>query len=75
MRIDYSSAANEVFALTVTVTDSNGLQYIVNNQQRIRSDGGETVRVTGVGRGMVRVIFDDTIVKEYSVDFDTGTIS
>ena len=75
LRIDYSSAANEVFALTVTVTDSNGLQYIVNNQQRIRSDGGETVRVTGVGRGMVRVIFDDTIVKEYSVDFDTGTIS
>lgn len=73
--IDYSSAANEVFALTVTVTDANGLQYVVNNQQRIRSDGGETVEITGIGRGMVRVIFDDTIVKEYNVDFDTGTIS
>lgn len=72
--IDYSAANNEVFALTVTVTDSNGLHYVVNNQQRVRSDGGETVTLTGIGKGTVRVIFDDQIVKEYSVNFENGSL-
>ena len=75
LEIDYEDAVNEVFSLTVTVTDSNGLRYVVNNQQRIRSDNSEIVNIIGVGSGTVRVIFDDTIVREYNIDFETGTIS
>ncbi len=75
MKIDYSEAQNEVFTLTVTVTDSNGLHYIVNNQSRIKSDGGETVTLTGTGTGTVRVIMDNEIVYEGTADFDTGALS
>ncbi len=75
MKIDYSEAQNEVFTLTVTVTDGNGLHYIVNNQSRIRSDGGETVTLTGTGTGTVRVIMDNEIVYEGTADFDTGALS
>lgn len=75
MKVDYSEAQNEVFTLTVTVTDSNGLHYIVNNQSRIKSDGGETVTLTGTGRGTVRVIMDNEIVYEGTADFDTGALS
>ena len=75
LKINYSSAANEVFTLTVTVTDSNGLHYIVNNQSRIKSDGGETVTLSGTGTGTVRVIMDNDIVYEATANFDTGELS
>lgn len=75
MKVDYSEAQNEVFTLTVTVTDSNGLHYIVNNQSRIKSDDSETVTLTGTGRGTVRVIMDNEIVYEGTADFDTGALS
>lgn len=75
MKVDYGEAQNEVFTLTVTVTDSNGLHYIVNNQSRIKSDGGETVTLTGTGKGTVRVIMDNEIVYEGTADFETGALS
>lgn len=74
LRIDYGSAQNEVFTLTVTVTDSNGLHYIVNNQSRIKSDGGESVTLTGTGKGTVRVIMDNEIVYDATADFETGEL-
>lgn len=75
LKVDYSQAQNEVFTLTVTVTDSNGLHYIVNNQSRIKSDGGENVTLTGTGKGTVRIIMDNEIVYEGTADFDTGALS
>jgi eukaryotic-like serine/threonine-protein kinase len=75
LTIDYSSAQNEVFKLTVTVTDGNGLHYIVNNQQRIKSDGQETVTLSGTGTGTVRVIMDNEIVYEGNANFETGVLS
>lgn len=75
LRIDYGDAQNEVFTLTVTVTDSNGLHYIVNNQSRIKSDGGESVTLTGTGKGTVRVIMDNEIVYDATADFETGELS
>ena len=63
-----------MFTLTVTVTDSNGLHYIVNNQSRIKSDGGESVTLTGTGKGTVRVIMDNEIVYDATADFETGEL-
>ena len=73
--IDYDKAQNEVFTLTVTVTDSNGLHYVVNNQSRLKSDGGETVTLSGTGSGTVRVIMDNEIIMSGTANFDTGVLS
>ena len=76
LTVDYSGAENEVFVLTVTVTDSNGLHYIVNNQQRQKSSGSEQVVLTGTGTDtVVRVIIDNQIVAEYSANFETGDLN
>ena len=76
LTVDYSGAENEVFVLTVTVTDSNGLHYIVNNQQRQKSSGSEQVVLTGTGTdAVVRVIIDNQIVAEYSANFETGDLN
>ena len=75
LKIDYSKAENEVFNLTVTVTDSNGLRYIVNNQQRVKSDGSEEVVLTGVGTdATVRVLMDNSITAQYKANFETGDL-
>ena len=75
LEIDFSDAENEVFYLTVTLTDDSGTRNIINNQQRSKSDGSETVTLEGEGSGTVVVIFDGEGVMRRSVNFTRGTIS
>jgi len=72
--VDFSSAQNEVFSLTVVVSDENGTHNILSNAQRMKADGGGTVTLTGEGKGTVTVIFDTTEVARYTVDFSTGEL-
>ncbi len=72
--VDFASAQNEVFSLTVVVSDENGTHNILSNAQRMKADGGGTVTLTGEGKGTVTVIFDTTEVARYTVDFSTGEL-
>lgn len=72
--IDYSKAENEMFFMTVTLSDESGTRNIISNQQRNKSDGGEDVRLEGKGTGTVLVIFDGKQVMKKKVDFTKGTI-
>jgi serine/threonine protein kinase len=73
--ISYSAAQNEVFYLTVMVSDKSGVSTPINYEQRIKSKGSETFSVTGSGKGSVKIYFDNALVNEYSVDFDSGAIN
>lgn len=73
--VDFSSAPNEVFSLTVVVSDESGTHNILSNAQRMKADGGGTVTLTGEGKGTVTVIFDTTEVARYTVDFSTGELN
>lgn len=72
--IDYASAANQVFYLTVTVNDESGTHNIVSREQRIKDNGSEIVSLSGQGAGTVTVIFDNDVVMQKSVNFNTGDI-
>ena len=72
--IPFKSAANEVFYLTIVVSDSSGVATPVNYEQRIKSDKSEDFTVTGTGQGTVRIYFDNAIVQEHVVDFDSGSV-
>ncbi len=75
LTVDYSKASNEVFYLTVVVSDESGVKTIINREQRIKSDGSEILSLTGDGVGTVKVIFDNDVVMEKNVDFNTGEIN
>lgn len=70
--VDFTQADNEVFYMTITVSDSRGTRNIYSKAQKRRSDEGETVTIRGKGRGKVTVIFDNKIILRKSVDFGTG---
>jgi serine/threonine protein kinase len=72
--IDYNAAANEVFYLTVMVSDETGVTTPINYDQRIKSNGYETFSVVGKGQGSVKIYFDNALIQEYFVDFDSGVI-
>lgn len=74
LSISYNAAANEVFYLTIVVSDSSGVATPVNYEQRIKSNGSETFTVTGNGQGTVRIYFDNALVQEHVVDFDNGVV-
>lgn len=67
--IDYSEAAQEVFYLTVIVSDDAGTRTVVSNEQRHKSDGSGTVDVEGVGSGTITIIFDGEVVDTKAVEF------
>lgn len=72
--ISYSAAENEVFYLTVMISDASGVTTPINYEQRIKSDGSEIFSVTGSGQGSVKIYFDNALVQEYVVDFDSGVL-
>ncbi|MEL7655370.1 MAG: PASTA domain-containing protein, partial [Bacillota bacterium] len=75
LTIDYSKANNEVFYLTVVISDESGVRTIINKEQRIKSDASEILSLTGDGVGSVKVIFDNDVVLEKDVNFNTGEIN
>lgn len=75
MEISYDKANNEVFYLTVVISDESGVRTIINRAQRIKSAGSEILSLTGDGAGTVQVLFDNDVAYEKSVNFDTGEIN
>lgn len=73
--IDYKSAENDVFYLTVTVSDEKGTRNVISSQQVAKSDEGQALKINGRGKGTVIVLFDSDEVMRKSVDFDAGTVS
>jgi len=72
--IDYASAANQVFYLTVTINDESGPHSIISREQRIKDNSSEIVSLSGTGVGTVTVIFDNDVVMQKNVNFNTGEI-
>lgn len=73
--VDFTQASNEVFYLTVVISDESGTHNVVSNAQRSRADGGGTVTLSGKGKGSVSVIFDTSEVARYQVNFSTGELN
>lgn len=74
LTVDFSKANNEVFYMTVIISDESGVRNLINREQKIKSDGSQLLSLTGDGVGTVQVIFDNDVVMEKDVDFNTGEI-
>ena len=72
--IPFDSAKNDVFYMTVTVTDDNGTRNIISNKQCQKSNEGETVNIEGTGKGTITVTFDNETVMKKDVDFSAGDV-
>lgn len=72
--IPFDSAKNDVFYMTVTVTDDNGTRNIISNKQCQKSDEGETVNIEGTGKGTITVTFDNETVMKKNVNFSAGDV-
>lgn len=72
--VDYSQANNEVFFMTVTVSDNEGTRNVFTKAQRLKEDGSEILSITGTGSGTITVLFDNDVVMKKNVNFNTGEI-
>ncbi len=73
--IDFAAAENDVFYMTVMVSDDNGTRNIISNEQRQKQNGGEKISVKGTGKGSITVVFDNKTVMKRNVDFESGELS
>lgn len=68
--IPFDWAENEVFYMTITISDDNGTRNIVTNKQCNKSDKFYTLTVEGKGKGTITVIFDKKVVIDHKpIDF------
>ena len=72
--VDFSAAKEDVFYMTVTVSDDNGTRNIVTRDQKTKADGGENIKIKGTGNGTITVIFDDETVMKKNVNFAAGDV-
>lgn len=75
LTVDYGQAKNEVFYITVVISDDGGVRTVINRELRLKEDGSEILSLSGEGVGMVKVLFDNDVVIERSVNFNTGTLN
>lgn len=74
--IPFDQAQQEVFFMTVVVSDDSGVNTPVDWQEEHKSDGSKTISLSGTGEnGTVQVIFDKDNVMNFSVNFNTGTVT
>lgn len=68
--IPFDWAENEVFYMTITISDDNGTRNIVTNKQCNKSDKFYTLTVEGKGKGTITVVFDKKVVIDHKpIDF------
>lgn len=73
MEVPFRDAANDVFEMTVTVTDDNGTRTAIRKTCN-KSDGSEVIEIKGTGQGTITVRFDGKKVMEREVDFSAGDV-
>lgn len=68
--IPFDWAENEVFYMTITISDDNGTRNIVTNKQCNKRDKFYTLTVEGKGKGTITVVFDKKVVIDHEpIDF------
>jgi len=72
--ISYDAAKNETFFLSVVVSDANGVSTPIKQRESYKVDGSEMISVGGVGQGTIQIIFDNDVVQQLNVNFDTGEV-
>jgi len=72
--ISYDAAKNETFFLSVVVSDSNGVSTPIKQRESYKVDESEMISVSGVGQGTIQIIFDNDVVQQLNVNFETGEV-
>lgn len=72
--ISYDAAKNETFFLSVVVSDANGVSTPIKQRESYKVNGSEMISVAGVGQGSIQIIFDNEVVQQLSVNFDSGEV-
>lgn len=71
LNIPFDDAKNEVFVIKIYKIQ-NGTVEIVHDDVHYKSAGGETITVSGSGQARLTIYFDDVLIDEKNLDFDTG---
>ena len=72
--ISFDAAKNETFFLSIVVSDSNGVSTPIKQRESYKVDESEMISVAGTGQGTIQIIFDNDVVQQLNVNFDTGEV-
>lgn len=75
IEVPFSKAKYDIFNMSVIVSLENGtVNTPISKEPKYKEDGSELITVSGSGKGTVQVWFDNELVQQYSVDFDSGEV-
>ncbi|WP_130863520.1 Stk1 family PASTA domain-containing Ser/Thr kinase [Bacilliculturomica massiliensis] len=73
--VPFDKAKNDIFNMSVIVSLENGqVSTPISSETRYKEDGSEILSVSGSGKGTVQIWFDNELVLQYTIDFDSGEV-
>ena len=72
--LDYTVSQNDVFEIKINLVQ-DGIVTLVHDQVHYKSNNGESIDITGSGKGTLLIYYDNKLVNEGVIDFGSGTFS
>jgi len=72
LTFDYSSVESDVFELKINLVQDDRVSTL-HDKLHYKANSGEQIKISGSGKGKLMVYYDDLLVSEGTIDFETGS--
>lgn len=72
LKLFYDQAENDIFAIKIYKIQDGSIEIIYNKVHSKENSGKEEIVINGSGRARIAIYFDDIMIAERNLDFETG---
>ncbi len=72
MRLFYDQAMNDIFTIKIFKIQEGNIEMIYNEVHNKENSGKEDILISGTGKARIAIYFDDAMIAEKNLDFETG---
>ncbi len=72
LRLFYDQALNDIFTIKIFKIQEGNIEMIYNEVHNKENSGKEDIIIEGTGKARIAIYFDDAMIAEKNLDFETG---
>lgn len=72
IRLFYDQAQNDIFTIKIFKIQDDNIEMIYNEVHNKENSGKEDIIISGSGKARIAIYFDDAMIAEKNLDFETG---
>lgn len=72
LKLIYDQAESDIFTLKIFKIQDGNIEMVYNNVHKKENSGTEEIVVSGNGKARIAIYYDDVLITERNLDFETG---